>query len=233
MTRVHAALFTLLIAFFADDYVKIRLRDDPDVWIVYMVDWMHRLLVLLLIFGLPVFKDFLHTAPQTLAKLPRRYGFHELLLPGIGLAMVLIFLDLFLNNTLAPWVDENFPSWFLFAFPKVENTALWVIDLTIGLVLVAISEELVFRRMAANFLERLNVSKPLIILSSAAIFSTIHWMTGPHHIATTFVIGVALMMIYLRWRSFWLVVFHHYCINFVVFYIKSRPYLFPDPPLFG
>ncbi len=180
MTRVHAAaLLTLFFAVFAEDYFKIQLHGHPDVWPVYMVDWVSRLGLLLVIFGLPFFKDFLHTASQTFAAAPRRYHFHELMLPGLGFAVLLVFfLGPIIEIYIGRVVYEHVPGWVLFGYPRIKDGVLLGLDLSLGLFLVGFTEELIFRRMAANYMERLDFSKPLIILISSVVFSSIHWMGG-------------------------------------------------------
>ena len=101
--------------------------------------------------------------------------------------------------------------------PKI-GTPMWNwIDLTFGLLMVGIFEELVFRGYMHAFLTRFT-KRPLIIVGISAIaFGLIHWSGGFHKIVTTSAIGTLFMILYLRTRSLPAIMLAHFTFDFINF----------------
>ena len=97
------------------------------------------------------------------------------------------------------------------------NFQLYWLDLTLGLFLVALSEELVFRKLALSWL--LKTRRPIsqIVVISACFFSLMHWGSGPGRVLVTFVIGSIYMMTYLKLRKLWPLVLAHWIEDFIGF----------------
>jgi CAAX protease family protein len=105
----------------------------------------------------------------------------------------------------------------LLHYPRLTSGPLFYLDLSLGLLLVAISEELLARRVAARLLAELGWPPAAIVVVPALAFGLQHWSLGLGNMATTALVGMALMAIYLYWRSFALVVIAHYVLNLWVF----------------
>ena len=103
------------------------------------------------------------------------------------------------------------------AMPAIESPVIDWLDLTIGLALVALVEELVFRAWLAAVLERRGVPAAGIVLASAASFALIHWSGGAQVVLVTGLIGAVFMTLYLWHRSLPALALAHFGVNFVDF----------------
>lgn len=104
-----------------------------------------------------------------------------------------------------------------FRFSYLENIALRSFDLAVGLFLVALSEEIIFRKFALIVL-RFHFSKNIhAILVSAIIFSFAHWGGGVWQVALTFVYGLLAMHAYLKIGRLMPLILAHWLCNFLVF----------------
>ena len=105
----------------------------------------------------------------------------------------------------------------LFAFHYIADPTLYWLDLTVGLFVVALSEELVFRKLAMRWLEQAGRPPVQILLMSALLFSLMHWGSGPGRLLYTFVVGLFYMAVYMRLRRLWPLVLAHWIQDFVTF----------------
>jgi membrane protease YdiL (CAAX protease family) len=88
---------------------------------------------------------------------------------------------------------------------------LHVVDVIFGLALVAYSEELVFRRCARHLFKMyLNDDGRALVVITSLLFGAYHWWTGIGNIIEAVLIGVLLMLFYLRSAALWPVVLGHY-----------------------
>ena len=109
------------------------------------------------------------------------------------------------------------PSPHLFDWPKVKDVWLAAIDLTLGLALTAVVEEMMGRRLAWNVLApRLTQPwGPLVV--SSVLFGLGHWGQGPWNTLSATLGGAALFVAYRRTGSLALVVIAHYLVNLIDF----------------
>lgn len=105
----------------------------------------------------------------------------------------------------------------LFAFPFISDPRFYWFDLTVGLLAVALSEELVFRKLAMRWLEQAGRTQTQILVISALLFSLIHWGSGLGRLLSTFVFGLIYMAAYLRLRRLWPLVLAHWFVDFAAF----------------
>lgn len=113
---------------------------------------------------------------------------------------------------------EGFPGYgALGGMPPITSVTWNWIDLTVGLGLVAIVEELVFRGCMFSFLRRYTKNSFVIVAISSPAFGLIHWSLGLHAVLITTLIGAVFMFAYLRTRSLWAIMFAHFAINFIDF----------------
>jgi membrane protease YdiL (CAAX protease family) len=94
---------------------------------------------------------------------------------------------------------------------------LHVFDILFGLALVAVSEEVLFRRCARHVLQPYLGSGVAMIVASALLFGAYHWWTGIGNIISVTLIGVILMIFYMRSKALWPVVAAHYATNVIAF----------------
>ncbi len=117
------------------------------------------------------------------------------------------------------WIDERGydAATALQAFPRIDQTWLVVFDLTVGLALTAVAEELVFRRLYLDAFGARLSPLPLYVLS-AAVFAAVHWSIGLGTVAGTFVVGLMLLWLTRRTGSVLPAIAAHYVINLVLFW---------------
>lgn len=154
---------------------------------------------------------------------------------GLTPQPVISFLTAFLIGTLAGTlinqngylILNNFPSYPpLGSMPKIESPLLFFIDLTLGLLMVGIFEEIVFRGYMHTFLSRYTHTPLIIIVISAFAFGFIHWSGGLHKVLVTSAAGALFMVLYLRTRSLPAIILAHFAVNFIDFSNIIPKYIF-------
>ena len=101
--------------------------------------------------------------------------------------------------------------------PDIPHPFWHGLDLTVGLLLTGICEELVFRGYLRAFLVRYTQSAALIIGASALAFGFIHWSGGYEKVLVTALVGAFFMLLYLRTRSLPAIMLAHFAIDFLDF----------------
>ena len=136
------------------------------------------------------------------------------------------FLAVFLAVALAGTViDQNgyaliagLPGYApLGGMPAIASPLWNWVDLTFGLLMVGLSEELVFRGFMHAFIRRYTESPLAIVAISSLAFGLIHWSLGLHAVLITALIGAVFMLAYLRTRSLPALVLAHFAIDFIDF----------------
>jgi membrane protease YdiL (CAAX protease family) len=118
---------------------------------------------------------------------------------------------------LKPPLDGLAPDMRLFIYPDIPDPAVYAFDLSAGLALTAITEELAFRGLMRRVIEKLTTSTVIIVLVSAMVFAAIHWSNGLGNLVISFIAGGLLMVLYLRSDSLWPPVVAHYLTNLILF----------------
>ena len=94
---------------------------------------------------------------------------------------------------------------------------LRLVDMTLGLALVAFSEELMFRRCARYVLRaKLGDGTPMVIATSL-LFASYHWTFGTRTIVSAGLFGAAAMIFYVQSSVIWPVIFVHYLADVLAF----------------
>ena len=109
----------------------------------------------------------------------------------------------------------GYPS--LGAMPEITSPAWNWIDLTFGLFMVGICEELVFRGFLHTFIRRYTANPCAIVVISSVAFGLIHWSLGLHVVVVASAIGAVFMIAYLRTKSLPAIMLSHFVINFIDF----------------
>ena len=133
-----------------------------------------------------------------------------------------VFLVLALVGTL---IDQNgyrliakLPGYSpLGGMPAITSPVWNWIDLTFGLLMVGIFEELIFRGYMHTFISRYTKSSIAIVVISSVAFSLIHWSLGLHYVLITSTIGAVFMIAYLKTRSLPAIMLAHFIVNFIDF----------------
>lgn len=119
---------------------------------------------------------------------------------------------------LEPAFEAVAPGLGFVGFPWSGVPAAHAVDLTLGLALVAASEELLGRVWFRQVVEPLVPNRALFVVLSAAVFALAHWSQGTGGIASTFIVGTALMLAYLRLGSIGPCIVAHYLANLAIFW---------------
>ena len=113
---------------------------------------------------------------------------------------------------------DSFPGYApLGSMPTISSHTWNWVDLTLGLLLVGIVEELVFRGYMYTFLFRLTQDRFKIVVISSVLFGLIHWSLGLHGVIVTSIIGAIFMYAYMRTLMLPPIMLAHFAVNFLDF----------------
>jgi membrane protease YdiL (CAAX protease family) len=145
---------------------------------------------------------------------------------GLTAQRALPFLAAFFGAALAgTLIDQNayhllkaLPGYApLGEMPAIRSSAWNRFDLSFGLLLVGVLEELVFRAYACTVISRYTTRPAAIVAISAIAFGLIHWSLGLHAVLITAAIGAVFMGVYLWTRSAPALMLAHFAVNFIDF----------------
>lgn len=132
-------------------------------------------------------------------------------------SLILSFVGIVIDQVGWRFFDSILPKTKLMSYPTTGNALLNAIDLTFGLCLVSISEELVFRgyfyTVARNYTKKFFI----ITAFSSVVFGAIHWSLGLHAVIVSAIWGVLPMIALLKTGSVIPALFAHYATDFVSF----------------
>lgn len=109
-------------------------------------------------------------------------------------------------------------AWRYFRFPDLPPGGMKTLDLTVGLGLVAASEEVVFRGLFGRVLLARGARPVTVVVFSSVVFGAIHWGAGVDDVASATLAGAPLMMLYLRTGSLVPGMMVHYAVNLIAFW---------------
>lgn len=149
---------------------------------------------------------------------PSEFG----LTPQPVVPFVVVFLITALVGTLidqnAGQLLKNVPGYpALGGMPEIKSPTWDWIDLTFGLVMVGVLEELIFRGYMHTFLSRYTQSPAAIVVVSSIAFGFIHWSNGSGPVVSASIIGAVFMIAYLYTRSLPAIMLAHFAVDFVDF----------------
>jgi hypothetical protein len=186
-----ALLAPAFAPYWFNDFVFIALAGEGPGWPVYLTDYLSRGLGVGLLFAIPALREL--AAPGEGRAL---IGWLAAVLAGLAVG-----ISLLTDGNLFGALHDLAPDWALFAYPAPGPRWLNIFDLTGGLLLVAVSEELLCRRVAVRTLERFGLPPVAVPLVSTTLFATMHWSSGLGALGETFVLGAVLTAIYMWQRS--------------------------------
>jgi len=136
----------------------------------------------------------------------------------IAWTFVFIIVGYILFVPVGSILDYSIDTVSLASFPGYPNLFWRLFDLTFGLVLVAISEEVIFRKLLIDWLMKFPLNKTVVMLIAALIFSVIHWSSGIVSIITSFFWSLFPIFYYRETKNLTPCVLGHYFTNLMVFY---------------
>jgi hypothetical protein len=163
------------------------------------VDYGSRILSLAILLAVPDLRSRLR------GLFARRDPWAMLLIYAVALAAVFLVMDEVTDS-----FELEISRWTLYSFPDPSSPWLHALDLTVGLALVAVSEEMVFRGGFLVVLERIVPSPIAVVAISTLVFSVAHWGRGFDALVDTAVAGAVWMAVFAKRRSFWTVMPAHY-----------------------
>lgn len=175
------------------------LADDTD---VYLIDYAQRALIIALAWG----------ALTDALRRPLPLITNPVWLSALVGSAAIIAVDTWTAGmaSRAAFDTALFPE---VSFPPLENEVWQAVDLTFGLVLVAVSEEVVFRRLWAGWWDARRGGTAGLYIGSSLVFGLLHLPQGLADTAIAIVWGVLLMYLYRRSHSLALVILVHFLVD--------------------
>ena len=143
--------------------------------------------------------------------------------PRVGVVTSLVVLLILVAAELAqqlavyPVLHDYFRILELSSTPVIPDARVRVADLLFGLFLVALSEELVFRRFLFAIIEQWSQKGLVVILISSTIFALIHFTSGVADTLNAFVHGVLLGGAFWKTRRVSVCIASHYLVDLWIF----------------
>ncbi|WP_415719487.1 CPBP family intramembrane glutamic endopeptidase [Maridesulfovibrio sp.] len=210
MFNNKSAIFILAaLPFYLNDFNNIFIKQEL-LWLA--IDYGAKIIPLAFLFYL-LKKEILSSADLGLIPLPPK----KFIIWTLGITALGLCLD---EPGFTLW-SKLLPSIRLGSIPIGTDSPLYMLDMTLGLALVAISEEIIFRGLAFTSLKTSQYSPRKIFLISAIIFGLIHWSQGPTAIIATAVTGTGLMLCMYCTGSVYPTIIAHYVINYLSFSGKA------------
>lgn len=189
-------LYALVIAVFVVGWVKFVAGGMA----IYAIDYVMRLVVCaMIVLGGGVAGAFVRPRQRV------RVAMLTLV------AMVMVLASDVVDLGLKPYVFWYYP----YFYPAIEDAILRAFDRSVGIALVAVSEELVFRYVAARALERFPAW--MLYGASSLIFGFIHLPQGIANVASAAVVGLILMWLFRATRSLWPPIAVHFAFDVLIF----------------
>lgn len=170
--------------------------------VVYYLDYAFRLAILLLVFRALAWREVLA---------PPSHGLKTVLFLLAGLYLAVVIQQ-----------AEHAARFFLedlsvAGFPVLPAGPFRTFDLIVGLALVAVSEEVVFRYLYHDYWKTRALPVWWLYVVPSIAFGLLHLPRGVILAVSTAVFGALMMFLYRRTGSLWPPIVIHYVINFLIF----------------
>lgn len=205
----------MLVAFFLVNDLPLMQAGSYGLWI--LLDYLVRFLVVLAAIYIVTDKGGT-VADFGLTRLPVN--------DAVKWSLLLSVTGILIDQVVWKIVEYHLPPTKMMSFPVPTSPWLNYIDLTFGLALVSLSEELVFRGYFYSVTRNLFNSQTAVVGLSAIIFGISHWSLGVHAIITTTIWGILPMMAMAKTGSIIPALVAHYLTNLVGFSGVIPDYLF-------
>ncbi len=138
--------------------------------------------------------------------------------PFIALTLLMIIIATTIDQIGWRFWMKVLPKTQLGGFPPVDtNSLLFKFDLYIGMFLVAIVEEIIFRGFSFTVLQKKLNNIPITVILSSLLFGIIHWSLGVHAIINTAIIGAIFMIVMWKTRSVIPLIIAHFLVDYIAF----------------
>lgn len=187
----------------ASQFLRLQ-QTDPTLWLAW--DYVGRLGALAVLASIP--------AARAVAFQRTRLGivWWEVVL----WTAVIVLADRYVLDSLRGVINAALPGTRLGSYPETAGWLHWI-DIIFGIALVAVSEEIVFRRCARHVVEGWLGNGIAMVVATSLLFGAYHWWTGIGNVIVTALIGGLLMMFYQRSKALWPVVLAHYLTDVAYF----------------
>lgn len=179
---------------------------------VYIMDWVVRLAVLAV-----AWQAIKSGMPPWYPELPLRAWILWLVLAYLATGCIGIGKDLILALL-------NTGDLRLQQYPRLEIGLVWAVDMTAGLLLVALTEEAVYRKTFADLWRERQWPVWSLYLASPAAFGLLHINQGLGQFISTYLWGLFFLWAYRRTGNLPLVVLIHWLVNLWFFNDHLLPY---------
>lgn len=203
MKKTHILLLAYL-PYYLNDATNIYIGDYTT-WA--LIDYAVRVAILGFLFFMLWRGDL--TRDDLYLKLPPIKNFLLWTAGTVAASMAFLYLTEFV---FAPY----YPKGSIGSVPIDPNSTIFFFDSTIGLVLVALSEEIVCRGLTFSVL-RERLSTLMLYVVSAGLFSLMHWSLSTHTLFDAFIYGLIFVPATLATGSIWPAVVTHFVVNFVLY----------------
>jgi membrane protease YdiL (CAAX protease family) len=207
--RWTIALIIIIAPFFLNDFFF--LKYEKNVELIYFFDVIQRLLILILCFFL--FGRSGLRLTSSLAPKEERDKFLDCIIFPVLIAVVYVTINyIIMFATPFEWNQG-------FRFGTLSNPYLKWLDLTLGLILVSITEELVFRRHVYSYFASLVKKDWIANIIQATLFGLMHWGGGKTVVLNATIFGLIAGLFYDQKKYLLPVIILHTIVNFTIFYI--------------
>jgi membrane protease YdiL (CAAX protease family) len=193
-----------LVPFFVND-LAYMVAETPPQWLG--ADYASKAAMLVVACSLPAFRAYIRASLR-----PKRGWAETWILALLALAAILLS-EYWVREPL----DQALPGTRLYVFPDIDSRPLYWFDMTFGLLLTALAEEIVNRGVARRIIESFAGGAVAVALLSSLVFALGHWSAGVGTVTSAFVSGIVLMALFLRTGSLVPGIAVHYAANAVTF----------------
>lgn len=197
-------LILAYLPYYLNDFSNIFVSSYP-VWV--LIDYAARIGIIAFLF-IMLNREHL-TRDDLYLKIPATTEFIFWTVGTVAVSMAFLYLTEFV---FAPY----YPKGAIGSVPIDENSPIFLFDSTIGLILVGFSEELVCRGLTFSVLKE-KLSTPMLYISSALLFSLMHWSLSTHTLFDAFIYGLIFVPATLATASIWPATITHLVVNFVLY----------------
>ncbi len=173
-------------------------------WIV--CDYAGRIGALLVLAAIPAARAI------AFQRQPLRVSWGEVLLWMAALVLIDPFFSRWLVPLVNSWISHTRIGHYV-----APSGWLNLLDLSFGLALVAVHEEIVFRRCARAVLSLWWGDGAVMVMVSSLLFAAYHWTTGLGNIVAVFFFGLYAMLFYKRVGALWPMMVAHFLVDLVDF----------------
>lgn len=139
------------------------------------------------------------------------------IIPMVTLTVAMTFVGIVIDQLGGRFLASVLPDTRLGGFPRITNPLVNQFDLTVGLALVGVVEEVIFRGLYFTVFKRYFSSVFRVFVASAVVFGIIHWSLGVSAIIHTASIGAIFMVSMWKTGSVLPTIIAHFFVNYVAF----------------